>query len=151
VELSEAELALRRTEIVRDVKAGFFRVLASERLVAVSTQLVAVAESSAATARKRVDAGAAAYQEQLRAEVQLEQARTELTGFQREAGARQILVTFWGGRFEGCRLSSAAEAGCSLMGAGNGAVGGIRARGRAGKSGPCGTGNAGRGWSLTRT
>ena len=97
VKLSEAELALRRTEIVRDVKAGFFRVLASERLVEVSTQLVAVAESSAATARKRVDAGATAYQEQLRAEVQLEQARTELTGFQRElASARQIFVTLLG-------------------------------------------------------
>ena len=97
VKLSEAELAWRRTEVVRDVKAGFFRVLAMEQWVVVSTQLVAVAESSAATARKRVDAGAAAYQEQLRAEVQLEQARTELTGFQRElAGARQLLVTLMG-------------------------------------------------------
>lgn len=97
VKLSEAELALRRTEIVRDVKAGFFRVLASERLVEVSTQLVAVAESSAVTARKRVDAGATAYQEQLRAEVQLEQARTELSGFQRElAGARQVFATLLG-------------------------------------------------------
>lgn len=97
VKLSEAELAVRRTEIVRDVKAGFFRVLASERLVEVSTQLVAVAESSAATARKRVDAGATAYQEQLRAEVQLEQARTELNGFQRElATARQVFATLLG-------------------------------------------------------
>ena len=97
VKLSEAELALRRTELVRDVKAGFFRVLASERLVEVSTQLVAVAESSAATARKRVDAGAAAYQEQLRAEVQWEQARTELTGFERElATARQGFATLLG-------------------------------------------------------
>jgi outer membrane protein, heavy metal efflux system len=97
VKLSEAELALRRTEVVRDVKVGFFRVLASERLVEVSTELVAVAESSATTARKRVDAGATAYQEQLRAEVQLEQARTELTGFQRElASARQVFVTILG-------------------------------------------------------
>lgn len=97
VKLSEAELALRRTEIVRDVKAAFFRVLASEGLVEVSTQLVAVAESSAITARKRVDAGAAAYQEQLRAEVQLEQARSELTDFERElATARQIFATLLG-------------------------------------------------------
>ena len=87
VKLSAAELALRRTEIIRDVKAGFFRVLASERLVEVSAQLVTVAESSAATAQKRVDAGAAAYQEQLRAEVQLEQVRTELSSFQRELSA----------------------------------------------------------------
>jgi outer membrane protein, heavy metal efflux system len=97
VKLSEAQLAIRRTEIVRDAKAGFFRVLASERLVEVSAQLVAVAESSAATARKRVDAGAAAYQEQLRAEVQWEQARTELAGFQRErATARQVFATILG-------------------------------------------------------
>ena len=97
VKLSAADLAVRRMELVRDVKAGFIRVLASERLVEVSTQLVAVAESSAATARKRVDAGAATYQEQLRAEVQLEQARTELSGFQRElAGARQVFATLLG-------------------------------------------------------
>ena len=97
VKLSEAELALRRIELIRDVQASFFRVLASERWVEVSAQLAAVAESSAATARKRVDAGAAAYQEQLRAEVQLEQARTELTGFQRElAMARQFFATLLG-------------------------------------------------------
>ncbi len=97
VKLSEAELALRRTELVRDVKAAFFRVLAAERLVEVSTQLVTVAESSAATAQKRVDAGAAAYQEQLRAEVQLEQARTELAGYERElATARQGFATLLG-------------------------------------------------------
>ncbi|HEY9172214.1 MAG TPA: TolC family protein [Verrucomicrobiae bacterium] len=97
VKLSEAGLTLRRTEITRDVKAGFFRVLASERMVEVSSQLVTVAESSAATARKRVDAGAAAYQEQLRAEVQLEQVRTEWMGFQRDlASARQHLASLLG-------------------------------------------------------
>jgi cobalt-zinc-cadmium efflux system outer membrane protein len=97
VKLSEAALAVRRTEIVRDVKAGFFRVLAAEQLVAVSTQLVAVAEASAATARKRVEAGAAAYHEQLRSEVQLEQARTEWTGCQRElVTAQQSLATLLG-------------------------------------------------------
>jgi cobalt-zinc-cadmium efflux system outer membrane protein len=97
VKVSEGELALRRTELVRDVKAEFFRVLASERLVEVSTQLVALAESSATTARKRVDAGAAGYQEQLRAEVQLEEARTELAGFQGElAMAQQSFATLLG-------------------------------------------------------
>ncbi len=97
VKVSEAELALRRTEVVRDVKAAFSRVLVSERLVEVSTQLVAVAQSSAAVSRKRVEAGAAAYQEQLRAEVQLVQAQTELKEFQRElAISRQILVTLLG-------------------------------------------------------
>jgi outer membrane protein, heavy metal efflux system len=44
-----------------------------------------------------VDAGAAAYQEQLRAEVQWEQARTELTGFERElAMARHGFATLLG-------------------------------------------------------
>ncbi len=97
VRLSQAELAVRRTEIVRDVKAAFFRVLASQRLVEVSTQLVAVAQSSATTAQKRVDAGAAAYQEQLRAEVQLEQARTELRDLERDlAAAGQVFATVLG-------------------------------------------------------
>lgn len=84
IRLSEAELDLRRVTLVRDVKGAFYRVLAAERLVAVADELVKVAESSAATARKRVAAGAAADPEQLRAEIPLEQARTELAGFQRE-------------------------------------------------------------------
>ncbi|WCJ59895.1 TolC family protein [Fontisphaera persica] len=97
VKLSETELALRRTELVRDVKIGFYRVLALERLLGVSTQLLAVAEASAATAQRRVEAGAAAYQEQLRAEVQLEQATAEVGEFQREwAMARQRLATLLG-------------------------------------------------------
>ena len=95
--LSQGELGVRRIELMRDVKAGFFRVLAAERLLEVSTQLVAVAQSSAATARKRVDAGAAPYQEQLRAEVQLEQARTELRDLERDqAIAREVLATILG-------------------------------------------------------
>lgn len=90
VKLAETELALRRTEMVREVKTGFYHILAWERLLEVSTQLVALAESSAVTARRRVEAGAAPYQEQLRAEVQLEQARAEWVDAQREwALARQ--------------------------------------------------------------
>lgn len=113
VKVSEAELDLRRTEIARDVKASFFRVLASERLIEVSTQLVAVAESSAATARKRVDAGAAAYQEQLRAELQFEQARTELGNYERDlATARQTFATLLGrpDLKNACLLGNLAEA-----------------------------------------
>lgn len=95
--LSATALALRRTEIARDAKAAFYRVLAAEQLVEVSTQLVAVAEASAATARKRVEAGAAGLQEQLRAEVQCEQARTELLGFQQQRiAARAGLATVLG-------------------------------------------------------
>jgi cobalt-zinc-cadmium efflux system outer membrane protein len=97
LKLSEFELVLRRTALVREVKAGFCRVLAAERLVEVSTQLVTVAAASATAARKRVETGAAAYHEQLRAEVLLEQARSELAGYQRElAGAQQGLATLLG-------------------------------------------------------
>jgi outer membrane protein, heavy metal efflux system len=97
VRVSEADLNLRRLELVREVKVTFFQVLAAERLVAVSGELVQVAESSAATARKRVAAGAAADQEQLRAEIPLEQARTELSGFERElVTARQTLAMLLG-------------------------------------------------------
>ncbi len=97
VRLSEAELALRRVELVRDVKAAFFQVLAAERLVEAAGELVKVAESSADTARKRVEAGATSDQEQLRAEIQLEQAKTDLVGFQRElVAARQGFATLLG-------------------------------------------------------
>ncbi|HWQ91169.1 MAG TPA: TolC family protein, partial [Clostridia bacterium] len=47
VRLSEAELALRHVELVRDVKFAFYQVLAAERLVDVAGELVKVAESSA--------------------------------------------------------------------------------------------------------
>jgi outer membrane protein, heavy metal efflux system len=97
VRLTQAELSLRRLELMRDVKTTFFQVLAAERLVAVETELVTVAEASATAARKRVAAGAAADQEQLRAEIPLEQARTELSGFQRElVTARQTLALHLG-------------------------------------------------------
>lgn len=122
VKVSEAELALRQTEIVRDVKAGFSSVLAAERQVEVSQELVSVAKASADATRKRVDAGGATYQEQLRAEVQLEQARTELAGLERErAAARQALVTVIGrpelreAKFSG-QLAETPEAPLLLLG-----------------------------------
>jgi len=93
VRLSEAELSLRRLEVVRDVKAAFFRVLAAERLVAVEEELVKVAEASASAAEKRVAAGAAPDQEQLRAQIPLEQAKSDLAGFERQlATARRTLA-----------------------------------------------------------
>jgi len=97
VKLSEAEFGLRRLEIEREVKIAFYQVLAAERLVEVEGELVRVAESSANVARKRVEAGAAGDQEQLRAEVLLEQARTELSGLEREVdSARQTLANVMG-------------------------------------------------------
>lgn len=94
---SEADLEQHRLERVRAVKTAFFQVLAAGRFVEIESNLVQVAESSAATARRRVEAGAAPAQEQLRAEIQLEQARTELAGFQREVSvARQTLAEVLG-------------------------------------------------------
>lgn len=92
VSLTQAEWALRRLGLVRDVKVAFYRVLAAQRLTDVGRELVQVAATSETTARKRVEAGAAADQEQLRAEIQAAQARAELSGFERDlATARQDL------------------------------------------------------------
>ena len=97
VRVSQAEYGAQRVELVREVKTAFFEVLAAGRLVGVARELVAVSESSATTARKRVQAGAAADQEQLRAEIPLEEARTELAGFEREQEiARQKLAMLLG-------------------------------------------------------
>ena len=43
VRLTQGDLSLRRLELVRDVKASFFQVLAAERLIAVEGELVNVA------------------------------------------------------------------------------------------------------------
>lgn len=97
VRVTEAELELRRRELVREVKVAFFEVLAAQELAAVAGRLVEIAETAAQAARKRVEAGAAADQEQLRAEIALEQARAEQGGFERDlATARQRLVTLLG-------------------------------------------------------
>ena len=95
--LSQAELALRRTETVRNVKRAFFQTLAAESLVKVAGDLAKAAEGLAISARKRVEAGAAPEQEALRAEIPLEKARMELADFQRELfNARKLLATLLG-------------------------------------------------------
>lgn len=97
VRLTEAEMSLRRLELIRDVKIAFFQVLAAERLGAVAAELLEMAESSSATAHKRVTAGAAADQEQLRAEISLEQARNELSNYRGElVAARETLAMLVG-------------------------------------------------------
>jgi len=94
---AEAALGERRLELVREVKSAFCKVLGAERLLEVAGDLVRVAESSARTAQQRVAAGAAADQEQLRAEIILEQAKTELSGFQLDLlAARQALALLLG-------------------------------------------------------
>ncbi|MDD5349990.1 MAG: TolC family protein [Chthoniobacteraceae bacterium] len=97
VRLSEAELALRRAETVRAVKAAFFQVLAAENLVKEGSDLVRAAEALASAARKRVEAGAAPEQEGMRAEIPLEKARMDLADFRRDlAVARRALATLLG-------------------------------------------------------
>lgn len=97
VRVTQAEFELRRRELIREVKAAFFEVLAAQERVAVTGRLVEIAEAVAQAARKRVEAGAAADQEQLRAEIAVEQARAERDGFARElTSARQRLVTLLG-------------------------------------------------------
>lgn len=94
---TEAELELRRRELVREVKVAFFRVLAARELVKLAGRLVEIAEAAAQAARRRVEAGAAADQEQLRAEIALEQARAERAGLERELIiSRRGLVTLLG-------------------------------------------------------
>jgi cobalt-zinc-cadmium efflux system outer membrane protein len=94
---TEADSKLRRLELTREVKSACFQLLAAERLVVVAGELARVAESSTATARKRVAAGAAADQELLRAEIPLEQARTELSSFELGlVSARQALANLLG-------------------------------------------------------
>lgn len=84
VKASEAEFSSRKLELVRDVKISFFRVLAAERRLQITEELLKLAETSANTARKRVEAGAAPDQEQLRAEIELERNGTELANLKRE-------------------------------------------------------------------
>jgi cobalt-zinc-cadmium efflux system outer membrane protein len=97
VRATEAELRQRQTELERDVKVAFYRVLASERRREISQELVELARAVADTARKRVEAGAAGMQEQLRAEVEQERAQTEQAEVSQEiTAARQTLVTLLG-------------------------------------------------------
>jgi cobalt-zinc-cadmium efflux system outer membrane protein len=90
VRSSRADWQLRRQELARDVKIAYFHVLAADRLVQVGRELVQVASASATTARKRVEAGAAADQEQLRAEIQMSQAQDELASFEKELAAARL-------------------------------------------------------------
>ena len=97
VRLSESELALRRTQVARDVKVAFHEVVVTENSLQVGVDLLSIAQESAQAARKRVDAGAATYQEQLRAEIELERARNEVASLEVDVtNAREVLFTLLG-------------------------------------------------------
>ncbi len=89
VRAHEADLLAESALLIRDIRIAFYRRLAAERLVLVSEDLVKVAELSASAARKRSDAGAIPLQEQLRAEIQADQARNEASLLVQELGIAQ--------------------------------------------------------------
>jgi cobalt-zinc-cadmium efflux system outer membrane protein len=94
---STAAWRMHRAELVRDVKITYCQVQTAERCAAVADDLVKVAEAAAAAAGKRNAAGETTRQEQLRAEIQLDQTRAEQTEAAREAAvARQALVVLLG-------------------------------------------------------
>lgn len=88
---------LNRAELVRDVKIAYYLARSAEASAAVAGDLVAVAQAAAAAAGKRNAAGQISLQEQLRAEIQLEQTQADRIDALREvAEARQSLVLLLG-------------------------------------------------------
>ncbi len=95
--LAESARNLRACALTRDIKRAFYEALAADGILEVAGGLAGVAESSAAAARKRVGAGAAPDQEELRAAIVLEQARAEVSQYGRDAAiARQQLAYLLG-------------------------------------------------------
>ncbi|MBI5395739.1 MAG: TolC family protein [Verrucomicrobia bacterium] len=84
VTAAEWEYLGRELEVLREVKTAFWRALAAQKKLATVEELAALARSTAAAVRKRVQHGAAPDQEQLRAEIEEERAAVTLTGAQRE-------------------------------------------------------------------
>ena len=74
ISAAEWEYLEREIELVRDVKLAFYRVMAAEKRVSVSSEFVDLAKSLSDTARKRMEAGGATDQERLRSEIELERA-----------------------------------------------------------------------------
>jgi cobalt-zinc-cadmium efflux system outer membrane protein len=94
---SVADWRLNRAELVREIKIAYCQVQTAERSAAVAADLVRVADAAATAAAKRNVAGEIALQEQLRAEIQLEQTKAEKVDAAREAAtARQELVRLLG-------------------------------------------------------
>jgi cobalt-zinc-cadmium efflux system outer membrane protein len=88
---------LNRAELVRDVKIAYGLVQTAEGSAAVADDLVKVAAAAAAAAGKRNAAGEITLQEQLRAEIQLEQTKAEkVDALSQAAVARQEFVRLIG-------------------------------------------------------
>ena len=95
--VGSAAWRLQRAVLVREVKIAYYQVQTAERSASVAEDLVKVAQAAAAAAAKRNAAGEIPLQEQLRAEIQLEQTQTEKVSAIREtAVARQELALLLG-------------------------------------------------------
>lgn len=105
-----------RADLVRDVKISYAQVKTAEASAAVAEDLVAVAQAAAAAAGKRSAAGEITLQEQLRAEIQLEQTQADKLDAQREATlARQAFALLLGRPdLRDFRLSDALEESADL-------------------------------------
>lgn len=77
-----AALDVLRLDVEKNVRTAFYRVLAAEGLVSIAGELVNVAGKEAEAAQERVKAGGIPAQEQLRAQIAMEQAKAQLAGFE---------------------------------------------------------------------
>ncbi len=94
---AEAEYYVRERELTREVSAAFYRALAAEKKLGVSRDLLALSASSLHAVAKRVEAGAAGAQENLRAEIETERAGLDVITADRElAEAQKTLATLLG-------------------------------------------------------
>lgn len=92
-----AEWRVSRVELVRRVKIAYYQVQAAEGSAAVADDLLKVAQAAATAAGKRNAAGEITLQEQLRAEIQLEQTQAEKVDAMRDIDeARLALVLLLG-------------------------------------------------------
>ncbi len=98
VRIRQAELGGRRSELVREVKTAFVRALAAERKFVLTGDLSKLAEAGAKAARERVEAGDASPHDQLRAEIEWEQTRTEEAASRRARDQAVATLCQWVGQ-----------------------------------------------------
>jgi len=97
IQTAQSEYISQQLALVRRVKQAFFRTLAAQEKLAVTQQLLTLAESLVETTAKRVKAGAATDQEQLRVEIEQERAAVQHSSQRRElTDAQKQLATLLG-------------------------------------------------------
>ncbi len=88
--VGSAAWLMHRAGLVREVKIAYCHVQIAERMAAVTEDLLTVAQAAAAAAAKRSSAGEIPLQEQLRAEIQLEQTQAEKENASRETAEARL-------------------------------------------------------------